>query len=153
MTRVKHDLSNPPCCPYCLQRARLVHADVIYPGRDFSGLYWHCQRCQAWVGTHKNSKRAVPLGSLANAELRRARQAVHARLDPLWNAGKVLGHMTRQQAYELLGERMGIHNPHVGFFSVDDCAKAHRAIDSIKFGDGGVIVGTNRTTSGAIGQP
>lgn len=111
-----------------MRPARLVHADCIYPGRDFQGLYWYCQRCSAWVGTHKNSKRAVPLGSLANADLRRSRQGVHARFDPLWNSGKV---GTRQEAYALLGEYMGVRNPHVGFFSIDDCVKAHRAIDAI----------------------
>lgn len=117
---------NPPTCPYCNRAAVLVTGDVIY--RDFvtatvaAALFWQCEPCDAYVGTHKNSRRAAPFGTLANKELRAARRRVHALLDPLWRGGD----MTRPDAYAWLAKRMGleVNRTHVGMFREPECMAA-----------------------------
>ena len=78
MTRVKVD------CPYCKGQAKLIDSKEIY-GRSY-GMVWFCKPCDAWVGTHKNSKKHRPLGRLANAELRHWKQIAHTKFDLLWRA-------------------------------------------------------------------
>ena len=74
-------------CDYCGKPALFVGGLIIYPHRlDLrSKVFYYCEPCQAWVGCHPNT--AVPLGRLANAELRSAKMAAHAAFDPLWRAG------------------------------------------------------------------
>lgn len=73
-------------CPYCGQQASLVSGKEIYPYRPdlHDRMFWLCRPCDAYVGTHKNSKRHVPLGLLANADLRWARMRAHAVFDGYW---------------------------------------------------------------------
>lgn len=117
---------NPPSCPYCHAAARLVTGDVIYPdvvtATVAEALFWQCEPCDAYVGTHRNSSRAAPFGSLANAELRKMRRRVHALFDPLWQSGE----MKRNEAYGWLAARLGIeqHRAHVGYFREEQCMAA-----------------------------
>ena len=120
-------------CPYCGQQAKLVHGDVIYPHRGdlHSLLFWQCAPCDAYVGCHKNgatflvnkrqvrSDGTIPLGRLANAELRKAKSAAHAAFDPLWRSGQ----MTRRGAYAWLAGAIGISadDCHIGMMDVDGC--------------------------------
>lgn len=109
-------------CDYCHRDAVRVGAEKIYPHRpDLLGKwFWECEPCGAYVGCHPGTTN--PLGRLANAELRRAKQSVHRILDPLWKSGK----MKRKAAYALLAERLNIapQNCHVGMFDVDTCKAA-----------------------------
>lgn len=109
-------------CPYCNAETELVTGDVIYPHRiDLRDRQFYlCRPCDAYVGTHKGTIK--PLGRLANAELRRSKQEVHAVFDPLWRSGR----KSRRQAYKELAEALGIDRDqcHVGFFDVDMCRKA-----------------------------
>ncbi len=59
------------------------HGDAAYPYRDEHGALWICPPCEAWIGIYPRSKRNVPLGRLANAELRQAKSDLHAALEPL----------------------------------------------------------------------
>lgn len=65
-------------CPYCLKLADLVTGERIYPHRaDLHSLQFYlCSDCNAYVGCHKRSNGA-PLGRLANAELRAAKNKAH----------------------------------------------------------------------------
>jgi len=107
-------------CNYCGKAAQLVTGDVIYPHREdlYSLKFYLCNSCDAYVGCHKNSD-AVPLGRLANAELRKAKSAAHAAFDPIWKSGK----MTRNKAYELLAKslRLDKKHCHIGMFDVETC--------------------------------
>jgi hypothetical protein len=109
-------------CPYCEKSARLVFGRDIYPNRpDLSMLaFWLCTPCSAWVGCHPGTKK--PLGRLADAELRKAKIAAHAALDPLWKNGQ----MRRQEAYTWLAMRLGIPSEecHIGMFDLEMCRKA-----------------------------
>ena len=109
-------------CDYCSRDAKLVGAEKIYTHRRdlINKLFWSCEPCEAYVGCHPGTKN--PLGRLANAELRRAKQSVHRVLDPLWKSKK----MTRRDAYALLanGLNIALQNCHVGMFDVPTCQAA-----------------------------
>ncbi|MFL6864097.1 MAG: zinc-finger-containing protein [Allosphingosinicella sp.] len=116
-------------CPYCDEPAELVPAIAIYPRRaDLSNRqFWRCRPCGAWVGCHEGTER--PLGRLANAELRQAKQDAHAAFDPLWkrkmeregcSKGKARG-----AGYKWLAEQLGIERKrcHIGMLSVAECRR------------------------------
>lgn len=94
-------------CPYC-------GAPVVRRyGRDLFGshakepdaLYYACARypaCNAYVSAHKNSR--LPMGVLADPELRRKRILAHEAFDQLWKAGP----LTKKQAYRWLQGALGV---------------------------------------------
>lgn len=117
-------------CHYCHRDAELVQGHEIYPHReDLHHLYfWLCGPCNAYVGCHrkgatigrgKQSDGTVPLGRLADAELRKAKSAAHYAFDPLWRSGG----MSRSKAYAWLAHQLGIsvQNCHIGMFDVAGC--------------------------------
>jgi zinc-finger-containing domain len=108
-------------CPYCGVDAKLITGDVIYRSRpDLSDLrFYFCKPCDAYVGTHKGTLN--PLGRMANAELRKARMAAHAKFDPLWKSGG----MKRNEAYKKLSDLLGIHvsQCHIAMFELDMCKR------------------------------
>ena len=108
-------------CSYCKKAAELVTGKEIYPSRlDLHDTkYWRCRPCQAYVGTHKNSKAHAPLGRMANGELRKAKQEVHRYFDPLWKQGN----MSRGDAYAWLAKQLDIRRRecHIGHFDLDRC--------------------------------
>lgn len=115
-------------CDYCGNDAELVTGNVIYPHRrDHLVLrkFWLCRPCDAYVGTHENSN-AVPLGRLANAELRALKQQVHKAFDPLW----LRREMSRTEAYRWLAQALDIPEGecHVGMFDTARCRAALAAL-------------------------
>lgn len=119
----------PPVCPYCGCASVLIGADVIYPHRpDLSHKqFYACQPCGAWVGCHDGS--LIPLGRLANAELRKAKQAAHAAFDPLWEARRRAEACSKMRArgaeYAWLAKELGIERRdcHIGMFDVALCRR------------------------------
>lgn len=80
-------------------------------------MYYLCEPCDAYVGCHPHT--VSPLGRLANAQLRGAKQWAHAVFDPMWQSKR----MTRRDAYLWLSKQMGIsvNECHIGLFDVDQC--------------------------------
>lgn len=118
-------------CPYCDRPAKLVTGTVIYPHRPdlFEKWFWLCRADNAWVGCHpanRGNDGTKPLGRLANAELRKAKQAAHAAFDPLWRSGA----MKRRSAYAWLADALGIskENCHIGMFDVEGCKAVVAAV-------------------------
>lgn len=118
-------------CPYCKADAQLIMSTAeLYNGRDF-GAAWICRPCDAWIGVHKNSPRFMPLGRLANAELRKAKQAAHAMFDNLWQRKASRDKKTvkksnaRSDGYHWLAEQLGIpfEKCHIGMFDVETCKR------------------------------
>lgn len=71
-------------------------------------MIWLCRDCDAFVGCHNNTK--TPKGRfLAREDLRKARRAAHAAIDPLWQTGKY----KRRTIYIRLREAFG-KEVHVG---------------------------------------
>lgn len=114
-------------CDYCRQPADLVTGREIYPSRrDLVSLkFWACTPCGAYVGCHRDSNN-LPLGRLANGELRTAKRLTHAVFDPLWKNGT----MRRAEAYAWLANELGIkaRECHIGMFDVEMCKRAREVI-------------------------
>ena len=122
-------------CPYCHQPSKIVGGDAIYPNRrDLALLKYHrCAPCDAHVGCHKvgaylwdNGKKIVsdgtlPMGRLANAELRQAKMAAHAAFDPIWRDEGT----PRRIAYDWLSKQLGIpiNRTHIGEFDLAMCQR------------------------------
>jgi hypothetical protein len=76
-----------PNCDYCGAKAALVRAgETAYPYREDHGPLWVCTSCDAWIGIFARSTRNLPLGRLANAELREWKAKLHAALEPMAEA-------------------------------------------------------------------
>lgn len=110
-------------CDYCQRPATLVDGTVIYPRRPdlASKWFWQCSACDAYVGCHPpgNGDGTKPLGSLANAELRRLRTFAHVAFDPLWQEAGV----RRKDAYAWLHTVTGIPKErcHVAMMNETEC--------------------------------
>lgn len=120
-------------CPYCQRPAKfLPTSEALYHGRDYGPAYF-CRKDDAWVGCHPGTTK--PLGRLANAELRKWKQATHAAFDPVWKARferknaidpKYKKGMARGGRYKRLAQLMGIPKAecHIGHFDVERCKLA-----------------------------
>lgn len=117
-------------CQYCGSAAQLVMGDKIYPHRKdlFNLKFWYCdnEHEPAYVGCHRGGKK--PLGTLANAELRRWKSAAHKAFDPLWNRGRKSPKKSRASAYAWLSKVMELDakDTHIGMFSVEQCKQVIR---------------------------
>lgn len=109
-------------CPYCRSQAFLRPASVVY-GQGHSEpnteLYV-CARypiCDAYVAAHRHNH--LPMGTLANRELRRKRVAAHAAFNRLWQSGL----MTKRAAYRWLQVQLGLpaEEAHIANFSEWRC--------------------------------
>ena len=119
----------PPACDYCGDPSELVPGSVIYPHRPdlYAKNFYRCEYCRAYVGCHPGT--ANPLGRLADAELRAAKQAAHAAFDPLWRGGG----MKRKDAYYQLSKALGIPfgDCHIGMFDVATCKRVVEIVREI----------------------
>ena len=91
--------------------ARPALGTEIYPHRaDLAHKkFWLCDGCGNYVGSHKGS--GEPLGCIPTPEIRKARSAIHARLDPLWQSGR----FSRTALYAAISKELGweYHTAHV----------------------------------------
>lgn len=105
-------------CPYCNKPATFSTSLQFY-GKNYGTNVYHCDDCDARVGTHGKGKRA--LGTLANKELRDLRMTCHRLIDPYWRTKK----MSRRRVYERLAAFMEIsaQEAHIAMFNEDQCRK------------------------------
>jgi hypothetical protein len=99
----------------------------LFPARvDLREKHYHvCRNCDAWVGCKDVTWE--PIGRLANAELRRAKQAAHTALQKVWTAGAEQYGWTKSKARNLaygwlcseMGMRAGTAN--IGDFDLEQC--------------------------------
>lgn len=117
-----------PDCPYCKKPAEPTTGAYIYPHRpDLADKkFFICKPCGAYVGTHVNT--GEPFGTLANANLRRMRNATHRLFDPFWLGFKYGGRrkIARTKAYAVLAQAMQIDvkDCHIGMFTEHQCHQA-----------------------------
>lgn len=110
-------------CPYCGDDTEFIDSDAVYS--KTYGMIYICRPCQAWVGVHKSSRKA--LGRLADKRLREAKQMAHQYFDQLWRrkmrSNGVPKSKARAAAYEWLAKQMGkpIEETHIGMFDNKDC--------------------------------
>jgi hypothetical protein len=106
-----------------MAEAKLVDSKVIY---GFSyGMAYLCKPCDAYVGCHKGTN--VPLGTLANAELREWRKKAHNLFDKIWRdyLPENMRHIYRSRCYSWLSKKMNVpyEQCHIAMFDVDQCKK------------------------------
>lgn len=74
--------SHRPVCPYCEELAALAISS--------DGYFYRCRPCDAVIPCKSGTKK--PIGTMANAELRKARVILrHSRFDPLWQRAPECG--------------------------------------------------------------
>ena len=105
-------------CPYCHAPAQLRPASSIYGihTKDRAAKLYVCSRypaCDAYVAAHKDT--LLPMGTLADRNLRRKRMEAHSALNQLIGSGI----MTRKQAYRWLQLQLGLpeSEAHIAKFS------------------------------------
>lgn len=126
--RVTNPLPAPRVCRYCGSGVALVNNSQIY-GRSFGTwpFAYLCQnrrRCRAYVGVHPYT--TIPLGTLADAELREARKSEKCYFDLLWRPGRHAVFATRSEAYSWLADKLRIPaaSCHWAWFDVETCRRA-----------------------------
>lgn len=104
-----------PICPYCSNPSEYHKSKKIY----------RCDPCDAQVGVHKDT--TMPLGTMANKELRAARKKAHSYFDPLWRykatSQNISKMKARKAAYDWLAKQMGlkVDDCHIGEFDLEQC--------------------------------
>lgn len=124
-------------CPYCDGAAEQVTGADVYSHRNDLGhkIFWRCQPCAAWIGCEIGTD--IPLGILANAELRQWKRAAHDAFDPLW---RTVSHNKKRQrevkavAYAALAKKLGIgiDRARISKFDVDLCKRTVALIEKMK---------------------
>ncbi len=121
VARVRDPYPRPRTCHYCRSPVKLINNREIY-GKEYGQwpYLYACTGCDAYVGLHP--KTDIPLGTLANASLRDARNQNKALFLAL---SKDRG-WSRRQAYRWLSQQLGLspENTHWGLFQI---ATANRA--------------------------
>lgn len=100
-------------CPYCGAPVVYRSADGIYRDNSRKTMLYVCShypKCDAYVRVHTGTK--IPMGSLANRELRTLRKEAHYYFDQLYKSGC----MTRPDAYKWLADFIGapLSEAHIG---------------------------------------
>jgi len=109
-------------CPYCFKSVEFITSKEFY-GVDYKTNLYVCRPCDARVGTHGNSDKA--LGTLANKQLRALRMACHYSFDKTWKTRRRRKNAARTRAYRWLQAEMNLteQEAHIGRFDVEQCKK------------------------------
>lgn len=112
-------MEKPTICRYCGSPVVYTSNAEIY-GREYGeGKCYLCRNCRAFVGVHPGTD--IPLGTLANEELRRYRKAAHFWFDKIWKSPTRI--TTRHNAYMWLSKELGLpkEKTHIGMFEREQC--------------------------------
>ena len=109
-----------PRCPYCGSHTIYRSADGIYRENSRHEMLYVCKNypaCDAYVRVQRGT--TIPLGTVANRELRELRAKAHRQFDKLYKCG----YMTKHDAYQWLGELLGVpaKNAHIAQLGVLSC--------------------------------
>ena len=105
---MKHKKKRAMRCPYCGAPVVYRSAEGIYQENKKGAMLYVCSRypeCDAYVRVQPGTK--LPLGTLANGDLRALRRQTHGQFDRLYKEGL----MTKDGAYRWLGSCWGCPSP------------------------------------------
>lgn len=107
-------------CPYCGSPVVYRSADGIYHDNKYNTMLYVCSRypaCDAYVRVHAGTN--IPVGSLANHELRSLRRTAHHYFDQLHQSGM----MSKQDAYQWLADLVcaPLSEAHIGYLGEYYC--------------------------------
>lgn len=112
----------PTKCDNCgSSKVRYTSNSEVYGKEYGNGGCYLCDDCKAYVGVH-DTKNKLPLGRLANKELRELKMKCHSLFDPLWKNTK----FKRTDCYGYLANKLGLHlrETHFGWFNKEYLEKA-----------------------------
>lgn len=117
-------------CPYCGSIAVLRSAEGIYPDDNKNRMLYVCKnypQCDAYVNVHAGTN--IPMGSLADHELRSLRKKAHQYFDRLYLSGL----MSREDAYVWLSEllAMPLSEAHIGHLGEYYCQLVCKECDKL----------------------
>lgn len=125
-------------CPYCQSPVQLLlTSNELYHGHDY-GPAWVCSSwpaCDAYVGCHSGT--TMPLGRLANKELRIAKKEAHAAFDRLWKSKMERDGCTKMEArnagYEWLCKQLEMPRSqcHIGMMNLEQCKQVTKICWSV----------------------
>ncbi len=118
----------PTVCPYCNSPVIFTSNAAIYGKQYGNGMCYKCVNCDSYVGVHTGTN--VPLGILANKELRKLKKECHALFDPIWQNNK---NIKRTDAYKMLAKLLDIpiSECHFGWFDKEMLCKAKEILSRI----------------------
>ena len=91
-------------CRKTIESRRTTGAEVYPHRRDLHNLnFWICDKCKNFVGCYKSGDGMKPLGNIATPKIKKLRQQIHARLDPIWKSGRY----KRAEVYKILSNKIG----------------------------------------------
>lgn len=107
-------------CPYCGARVVYRSADGIYHENKKGMMLYVCSNypeCDAYVRVHAGTN--IPVGTLANHELRSLRRIAHRHFDRLY----VSHYMSKQDAYQWLADLISapLSQAHIGYLGEYYC--------------------------------
>jgi hypothetical protein len=111
--------------------ARLTDGREIYPQRpDLASLpFWKHDACGNYVGCHhKTKERTKPLGNIPTPELRKARNHIHAILDPFWKSKKY----KRTELYTMISDHMGFGYHTAQLRTIEEARKVYSFIRGLQ---------------------
>ena len=127
--RVKNPLPVPTVCNICGEEAVRESSHMEIYGKVYSDWPYNylCECCGAYVGMHPFTN--IPLGTLADKELRELRKISKYFFNQIWQEECLL---SRSDAYAELAKRMGIpaEQCHFGWFNKEQCYKAREVCDA-----------------------
>lgn len=109
-------------CPYCGSSVVLRSADGIYHDNSSQTMLYVCShypQCDAYIRTHPGT--TIPVGTLANRELRALRNEAHRCFDQLHRCGL----MSKQDAYLWLAAllQVPLSRAHIGYLGEYYCTQ------------------------------
>ena len=107
-------------CPYCGAPVVLKSADGIYRDNSNNTMLYVCARypvCDAYVRTHPGT--TIPVGEMANGQLRALRRTAHRYFDQLHQSG----YMSKKEAYRWLAATISapLSQAHIGYLGEYYC--------------------------------
>lgn len=107
-------------CPYCGSPVIYRSADGIYHDNSKGAMLYVCSHypeCDAYVRVHAGTN--IPVGTLANHELRTLRRTAHHYFDQLYQSGM----MSKQDAYQWLADLIcaPLSEAHIGYLGEYYC--------------------------------
>ena len=107
-------------CPYCGSSVVYRSADEIYRDNSKGTMLYVCSRyteCDSYVRVHAGTN--IPVGSMANHELRTLRRTAHRYFDQLYESG----YMSKQDAYQWLADLImaPLSEAHIGYLGEYYC--------------------------------
>lgn len=122
---MKVDL-HPKKCPLCGGKVEYIPSKQLYGSflkyGEKSGFVYHCKKCDATVGTHKDNPTEA-MGLLADKETRQLRQRNHAMFDKFWKNKK-----QRTKYYNKLAQEMGMTEEecHFAWFNKEELERSYQ---------------------------